>query len=449
MMASRINGSNTEFVILCFEGPDGYSNAGGLGVRISHLSAALARTGFSTHLFFIGDPRLAGEERRCGGKLILHRWCQWISSYHPNGVYDGEEGKVYDFNESIPRFVISNVVRPAIQGGKLVVVLAEEWQTAEALCRLHDRLGDLRLRDRAVMFWNANNTFSFHRIDWLRLSSCATITAVSRYMKHLMWPMGINPVVISNGIPKKLLRRVNDTEAAEVRGLLGADLVLSKVARWDPHKGWDAAIEAVSHLKDRNLKVRLLARGGIEPYGEEMIHKAYRLGLKVAQAETQARSGDGCIQALREASTADVINIRFPLSPELLRLIYRASDVVLANSGHEPFGLVGLEAMAAGGIAFTGNTGEDYTIPMVNSIVLETGDPMEIVGHIVYLRENPEEGEKIRDAARRTARYFTWQASVRSLIGRLESWGQRQGWLPGRLVGEKIGNGYAQLKRAG
>lgn len=448
-MGSRINGSNTEFVILCFEGPDGYSNAGGLGVRISHLSAALAEMGFRTHLFFIGDPRLPGEERRCGGKLILHRWCQWISSYHPNGVYDGEEGKVYDFNESIPRFVISNIVRPAIEDGKLVVVLAEEWQTAEALCRLHDMLRDLRLRDRAVTFWNANNIFSFHRINWPRLSSCATITAVSRYMKHLMWPMGLNPVVIPNGIPKKLLRRVNDAEAAKVRGQLRADLVLSKVARWHPHKGWEAAIEAVSHLRDRNLKVLLLARGGIEPYGEEVIHKAYRLGLKVAQTGTQSRSGDGCIQALREASTADVINIRFHLSPELLRLMYRASDAVLANSGHEPFGLVGLEAMAAGGIVFTGNTGEDYTIPMVNSIVLDTGDPMEIVGHLVHLAENPGEAERIRSAARRAARCFTWQASVRNLIGRLESWGQRQGWLPGKLVGEKIGNDYAQLKRAG
>jgi glycosyltransferase involved in cell wall biosynthesis len=78
-----------------------------------------------------------------------------------------------------------------------------------------------------------------------------------------------------------------------------------------------------------------------------------------------------------------------------LRVIYNAVDGVLANSGREPFGLVGLEAMAAGGIVFTGSTGEDYAIPFVNAFVLETADPMEIVGHISYLQDYPEEGARM------------------------------------------------------
>jgi hypothetical protein len=40
-----------------------------------------------------------------------------------------------------------------------------------------------------------------------------------------------------------------------------------------------------------------------------------------------------------------------------------SADAVFANSGHEPFGLVGLETMAAGGVACTGCSGEDYAIP--------------------------------------------------------------------------------------
>lgn len=64
---------NSEFVILCFEGPDPYAMAGGLGMRVDHLSRTLAGMGFATHLFFIGDPKLPGEEARQGGQLILHR----------------------------------------------------------------------------------------------------------------------------------------------------------------------------------------------------------------------------------------------------------------------------------------------------------------------------------------------------------------------------------------
>ena len=85
-MQNRITPDNTEFAILCFEGPDRYSLAGGLGVRASSLSTALARMGFSTHLFFVGDPGLQGIEERFGKRLTMHRWCQWISEYYPGGV---------------------------------------------------------------------------------------------------------------------------------------------------------------------------------------------------------------------------------------------------------------------------------------------------------------------------------------------------------------------------
>ena len=89
------------FCLLSFEGPDRYAQAGGLGVRITHLAETLAQHGFETHLLFVGDPAAPGHESSLDGRLTLHRWCQWISAYHPAGVYEGEEGKLQDFNQSI------------------------------------------------------------------------------------------------------------------------------------------------------------------------------------------------------------------------------------------------------------------------------------------------------------------------------------------------------------
>jgi len=66
MRWKNISPDNTEFVILCFEGPDRYSIAGGLGIRIQNLSSTLAKMGFWTHLFFIGDPE--PQWRVCGRK---------------------------------------------------------------------------------------------------------------------------------------------------------------------------------------------------------------------------------------------------------------------------------------------------------------------------------------------------------------------------------------------
>ena len=57
--------------------------AGGLGVRVTELTRELAAHGFPTHLYFVGDPAAARRSRFTDGRLFYHRWCQWISRYHP------------------------------------------------------------------------------------------------------------------------------------------------------------------------------------------------------------------------------------------------------------------------------------------------------------------------------------------------------------------------------
>ena len=116
----------TTFILLSFEGPDEYSQAGGLGVRVKELSRALAERGFETHLFFVGDPNLPSDESALDGRLWLHRWSQWISRFHPVGVYDGEDDKVADLNRSLPDALVKGYIQPAIARGKTVVVLGEE-----------------------------------------------------------------------------------------------------------------------------------------------------------------------------------------------------------------------------------------------------------------------------------------------------------------------------------
>ncbi len=420
---------NTTFVPLSFEGPGRYSSAGGLGVRITSLSRALADQGFATHLFFVGDSVSRGDAPGGSGQLSLHPWCQWISHYYPKGVYEGEHQKLYDFNESIPGYVTDQIIRPALQQNKLVVILGEEWHTTEAMCRISDRLHRQGLRDRVVMFWNANNTFGFDRIDWKRLAFTTTITTVSRYMKHYMWKLGVNPLVIPNGIPGSLLDDVDTKASSRLIRSLDADVVLAKVARWDPDKGWNAAFAAAARLKARGLRTVLLARGGIEHHGEEVLRNARSLGLRVKDVGSSAGSLEGQLEAIAHRDGADVLNLKFHCSPELLRIIYHASDAVLANSGHEPFGLVGLETMAAGGIAFCGSTGEDYAVHLHNSMVLETADPEEIEGCMAYIREHPEEEHRIRQSARLTARRFTWEEVTKGLIQKLSFQARVQGLL--------------------
>ncbi|MBA3823651.1 MAG: glycosyltransferase [Ktedonobacterales bacterium] len=422
---------NTIFVSLSFEGPDPrYSLAGGLGTRVSEFTETLAQMGYETHLIFIGDPNEAPEERRVDGRLILKRWSQWISRYYPNGVYDGEEHKLYDYNETVPQHIRTQIVAPAVAAGKMVVIIGEDWQTAEAICRISDDLNWFGLRDKALLMWNNNSLMSMHRINWGRLNYVSAITTVSRYMKHRMWDWHINPLVIPNGIPSRLMQPVESDPVAQLREVMTGGSTnaqfLFKIGRFDPDKRWVMAMEAAARLKYTGHPMKMIIRGGMEPHGGEVLSRARHLGLTVRDVEAKRPSPAECIQLLRDAGEADVYNLRFFVPEEFVRYCYAGADATLANSGHEPFGLVGLEVMAAGGIAFTGSTGEDYVVSFENAVALETDDPDEIVGYLTHLGRHPEDRDKIRRSGQRTACEFRWEAVIENLIGKLEYLGRKQ-----------------------
>jgi glycosyltransferase involved in cell wall biosynthesis len=425
-----ITPDNTLFVLLCFEGPDIYSTAGGLGTRVTELSEALATQGYTTHLIFIGDPTKPAVETRVDGRLILKRWSQWVSKYYLNGVYDGEEQKLYDYNESVPYHIYDEIMRPAVAAGKTVVIMGEDWHTAEVMTRTSDLLHWFGVRQKAIMLWNLNSLMSLHRINWGRLNFVTTICTVSKYMKHRMWAYGVNPLVIPNGIPRRHLEPIDADAATRLREIaLQGDprrMFLFKIGRFDPDKRWMMAIDAVARLKYSGHPVTLFVRGGIEPHGADVLRHAYNIGLSIKDVVARRPNLEQCLDAMAKAGEADIYNLRFFLPEEFVRTTYHAADATLANSGHEPFGLVALEVMAAEGIAVTGSTGEDYAISLENAIVTETDDPDEIVGYLLYLRRHPNEQERIRKAGCQTARQFLWDQVIENLVSKLEFLGRKQ-----------------------
>jgi glycosyltransferase involved in cell wall biosynthesis len=408
----------SQFHILSFEGPDPYARAGGIASRITGLAQALADSDFETHLWFVGDPDLPGLEIH--QQLHLHRWCQWISRYHPAGVYDGEEGKRIDYADSLPPFMLREVLMPHLQRGGRAVVLAEEWQTVDAVLHLDWLLRQANLRSQVALLWNANNTFSFDRIDWGRLREAAILTTVSRYMKHLMQDLGVNALVIPNGLAVDDLIPPKHEAVDAFRGRVQGRTVLSKVARWDPDKCWLLAIDTVSAMKRLGWKPLLIARGGVEAHGAEVLARATARGLRVVERVMPAAGVYGMLDTLENVCDVDIVSLRSPLEPDSRRVLFRASDVVLANSRHEPFGLVGLETMAVGGVACTGCSGEDYAMPGRNALVLETTDPREFLSLFEELRANPALERAIRRAGRLTAKQYSWlQIIQRHLLPRL------------------------------
>jgi len=410
-----ISGLPENAVIVAFEGPDRYSSIGGLGTRVTALARALGEHGVKTELIFAGDPAFKPVEPG-GANLTLRRWSGWISQFHPRNAYDGEEEKIRDFDASVPDWIAENVVGPAKDRGERVVVFLEDWQTANVAVLLDRILRERGIREAATLLWNANNTYGFHRIDWHALKTATQITAVSKYMKFELALVGVGALVIPNGIHPGILDGPGQHLVAALKAQFKGKPMLCKVGRFDPDKNWLQAMDAVAELRREGHDARLIVRGGKEEYGEVVFGRAREQGLVVERVAYEGDDIDELAAAIGR-SQGHVIHLRAFLSEETLFALYAACDAVLANSGKEPFGLVGLEVMAAGGIAVCGATGEEYAEPFVNAIVCDTNDGRELATYLQTISEDHDAAEKMRAAGYATASRYTW-GNVLTTLGR-------------------------------
>jgi glycosyltransferase involved in cell wall biosynthesis len=394
------------FAVVSMEGPDRYSQAGGLGVRVAHLSAALGGAGYPTSLFFVGDPALPATES--AGVVRIHRLAQELSSRFPAGIYDGEEAKRSHLEQTFPAELVDEWVVPALGSGLTPVVLFEEWQTAGWARRTSDLLWQRGVRDRCVLVWNANHQFGFDDIDWSALAYTMSATTVSRYMRVLVQARGVDPIIIPNGIPESALAPPPSAQVAALRRAAEPRQLILKIGRFHPDKRWMQAVRAIAEMRAAGRPVRLLARGGGEPYGTEVMSEARRLGLSVSRWDSPVRGVKDLAAALRQTADIDVLELATFLPESLIPAIYAAALAVLANSGFEPFGLVGLETMAARGLAVVGATGEDYARHLHNCLVVQTEDPGELATAISRIESDQSLAASIRRAGRATAATYTW-----------------------------------------
>ena len=399
--------------LLSFEGPDRYASVGGLGTRETSFARALGDNDVDTTLIFVGDPTLPAVEVYAPG-VRLRRWCQWISAFHPRDVYDGEADKVRDYTASVPAFVVDDIIVPAIGAGTRVLVIAEEWQTVGATIALDALLRERGLRDRVTILWNANNTYGFERIDWAALQAAASVVTISKYMKFELARVGVPALVVPNGIHEHLLDGPPRELVTLMRSAMRGKPALVKVGRFDPDKNWLQAIDAVAELRAAGHTPQLVIRGGKEAYADVVFAHARARGLRV---ETVEADGDdaAAVAAALAASDAEIVQLRAFLPEATLHAFYAAADAVLANSGKEPFGLVGLEVMAVGGIPVCGATGEEYAEPFVNAIVCDTNDGRELAAYLLASYGDERRADRMRQAGYATANRYVWQNVIETL----------------------------------
>jgi glycosyltransferase involved in cell wall biosynthesis len=426
----RLGPDRIQVVLLSFEGPDRYSAAGGLAIRVNGLAESLVQTGYAVHLFFVGDPDRPGVETAAGG-VVLHRWCQAISRHASGGVYSDEERKIEDLCVWLPDH-LAGLVAAGRDAGMVTVVLAEEWHMAWPLIALDTLLRARGLRHHALLAWNANNRFGFERLNFARLAEAASLLTVSKAMKHVMWGWGVNPLVVPNGLLDRWLAPPPEEAGRALRSRFREDMLLAKVGRWHPDKRWRMALDVVAALRRSGRSGVLIARGwagdpAADAHYRELRGHAAGLGLDWAVCHHPGPADDELVRPVWPADTATpaVVELAFPTPEPQLRVLYRGADAVIANSGFEPFGLVGLEAMAAGAVVVTGSFGEDY-MSVRNGFSLDTDLASEVLQCLDWLQGNPDREAAMRTSAVDTASHYRWTLVLDRLLRALELDADRQ-----------------------
>src|SRR5256712_12528318 len=96
-----------------------------------------------------------------------------------------------------------------------------------------------------------------------------------------------------------MMARVSQAQVRAVRAAVNAPAFLFKIGRFSPDKRWHQAIAAVGQLKERGAATRMLMRGGLEPFGGEVLDFAAQSGLRGARLATPIEDVAGPGRALR------------------------------------------------------------------------------------------------------------------------------------------------------
>jgi glycosyltransferase involved in cell wall biosynthesis len=233
-------------------------------------------------------------------------------------------------------------------------------------------------------------------------------------MKFELAQWHVPALVVPNGIDDRLLRGADPAIVAEFKTAFAGRPTLFKIGRFSPDKNWLQAIDAVAELRSAGIPARLIIRGVKDPYSETVFGRARDRGLAVERIAYEGNDRSRVVAAVAQAE-APVAHLRMFLDEATLFALYAASDAVLANSGKEPFGLVGLEVMAAGGIAVCGSTGEEYADPFVNALVCDTPDGNELATYLRTLYADGRLRDELRAHGRETAARYTWQRVLATL----------------------------------
>jgi glycogen synthase len=369
---------------------------GGLARHVQGLSEAMASLGNEVHVITLDFPGAAPEEG--DGLLRVHRVPVDVpaTSFHT---------WVLLFNH----FFEKRAGQLARRYGPPDMVHVHDWLTAPGGIGLkHALRTPLTMTFHSTEFSRSSGSRSpesamVEGLEWWGSYEAARVIAVSRWMKSEVIAQFRAP-------PEKVVEIPNAVDASKFEGPVDAEATRTK---WNVRPG-ERLVTAVG---------RLTAQKGFDD-----LIRAYPEILKSVPQSRLLIMGEGYMRReLQDLAEEEKVDGRTTLAgfvsdAELVEAI-RSSDLVVVPSRFEPFGIVALEAMAAGVPVVVSGVGglAEIVEDDVDGLEVEPNNPASIAGAAVRLLSDRALAARLAARAREKVKAYNWLGSARRTLETYEA----------------------------
>ena len=349
---------------------------GGLGKHVVELVPELIADGVEVHLVV---PRLGGGED--SEPLALPDGSpaangSRVYRVEPSNAQGDFFAKTFYDNAQVRAFAS----RLVAEEGGFDLIHNHDWLSSFAAIDLkYDfRLPLLTTIHATEMGRNHGNLYgglqqAIHQAEWRTSYESWRIIACSYYMAwEIQTYFGVPPEkieVIPNGVDPRRFDALNGVDLSKFRSRFAQpdQPIVYYVGRMVPEKGLAVLVESVPYVLREWPRVRFVLAGG-GGYVEELRAKARALGV------------------------AD--NIIFPgrISDEDRDGLFKVANAAVFPSLYEPFGIVALEAMAAGTPVIVSEVGGLTEVVDLHrtGITVKPNDPQSLAWGILHTLKNPQ-----------------------------------------------------------
>jgi len=381
---------------------------GGTETVVWNLAQRQRDSGVNAEILATGALSAPGEETRDG--IPIRRFAYWYP-YFPMPSYCRLELDKKGGNPFSPKLLRAlrqghyDIIH-IHSGGRLAVqcTLLAHRQNIPCVMSLHGGFADVPPEELKKMMAPVKGKFHYggliDRILGLRRNAVANSDAViciSRSEEDILKERFPKQRIcyLPNGVDCASFRQKPDCSPRKEWNIPESRRLILCISRIDYQKNQKVLLEILARHDDAHL---LLIGPITSPwYHQEIVSRANELG--VSQRLT-------------------IIPGLPPDDPRLKAILHEA-DLFILPSVHEPFGIVALEAWAAGLPVITSNAGglKDFVVDRRNGLTFEPHDIDALDRNYTLLTQNPDVRSKQIAAALEDVKEFSWEAIAARLMG--------------------------------